>query len=78
MGKDEVEASPEKIKKAVEHYLECLKHDPEDILKRFSPMYIASIHLRHQGMSESGQILLWLKLVLTMSGIIKGGEITIK
>ena len=54
MGKDEVEASPEEIKKAVEHYLECLKHDPEDILKRFSPMYIASIHLRHQGMSESG------------------------
>ena len=54
MGKDEVEASPEEIKKAVEHYLECEKHGLGDILKRFLPMYIASIHLRHQGMSESG------------------------
>ena len=28
MGNDEVEASPEEIKKAVEYYLECEKHDP--------------------------------------------------
>jgi hypothetical protein len=27
MSNDEVQANPEKIKKAVEYYLECEKHD---------------------------------------------------
>jgi hypothetical protein len=53
MGNDEVEASPEEIKKAVEYYLECEKHNPVGFLKCFSPMYVAPIHLRHQGMPES-------------------------